>query len=133
MKAFRNITVSLTMLLFSLAAFANETTPIKNVKIQSVAVNKFILFADANTEEISVKIKDLEGTVLFEDNLNKGYTYKKTYDMSNVPLAPYYIKVTDSKTIKLFYVNGLTIKLIDELDLEEFKKQKQVVAVLTDR
>ena len=132
MKAFRNITLSLAMLLFSLATFANEITPIKSLRIQSVAVNKFILFANTNMEKVSVKIKDIEGTVLFEDNLDKGYSYKKTYDMSNVPLVPYYVKVTDSKSMKLFYIDGLNIKLIDELDLEEFKKRKQVVAVLTD-
>ena len=132
MKAFRNITLHLTMLLFSLAAFANETTPIKSVKIQSVAATKFILFADTNSDEVTIKIKDLEGTVLFEDNLNKGYSYKKTYDMSHMPLVPYYVKVTDSKSMKLFYIDGLEVKLIDELDLEEFKKRKQVVAVLTD-
>jgi hypothetical protein len=132
MKAFRNITLHLTMLLFSLAAFANETTPIKSVKIQSVAATKFILFADTNSDEITIKIKDLEGTVLFEDNLNKGYSYKKTYDMSHMPLVPYYIKVTDSKSMKLFYINGLTVKLIDELGVKEFKKRKQMVAMLTD-
>ena len=132
MKAFRNITLHLTMLLFSLAAFANETTPIKSVKIQSVAATKFILFADTNSDEVTIKIKDLEGTVLFEDNLNKGYSYKKTYDMSHMPLTPYYVKVTDSKSMKLFYINGLTVKLIDELDVEEFKKRKQMVAMLTD-
>lgn len=132
MKAFRNITLSLAMLLFSLATFANEITPIKSLRIQSVAANKFVLFANTNLEKVSVKIKDLEGTVLFEDNLEKGYSYKKTYDMSNVPMVPYYIKVTDSKSMKLFYIDGLNVKLIDELDLEEFKKRKQVVAVLTD-
>ncbi len=132
MKAFRNITLHLTMLLFSLAAFANETTPIKSVKIQSVAATKFILFADTNSDEITIKIKDLEGTVLFEDNLNKGYSYKKTYDMSHMPLVPYYVKVTDSKSMKLFYINGLTVKLVDELDIKEFKKRKQMVAMLTD-
>ncbi|MGB2128668.1 MAG: hypothetical protein ACPHXR_04235 [Flavicella sp.] len=132
MKAFRNITLSLAMLLFSLATFANEITPIKSLRIQSVAANKFVLFANTNLEKVSVKIKDLEGTVLFEDNLEKGYNYKKTYDMSNVPMVPYYIKVTDSKSMKLFYINGLKVKLIDELDFKEFKKRKQVVAVLTD-
>ena len=71
MKAFRNITLSLAMLLFSLATFANEITPIKSLRIQSVAANKFVLFANTNLEKVSVKIKDLEG-LLAEDQNNKG-------------------------------------------------------------
>ncbi len=132
MKVYLKTALLLFVFMVGVKNYASELNPSKTTRVESVSKKAFVLYANTEKESVSVKIKDMEGVLIYEEVLKRGYSYKKTYDISELPVGHYYVKVEDSISVKLFLVSGNEIKIVEDIDIKTLKKRKKVVAVMTD-
>lgn len=96
---------------------------VKNVTAVSIdSVNEGSLFI----------IKDTDGIILYNEQINKSGTYSKRFDLSNLPDADYYFEIDKQDEIMVipFIVKNNVAEFIKD---EEFKVVKPEVIVKDDR
>lgn len=79
------------------------------------------LKVSALSNAIQVVLQNEEGQLLFTETLAKGYTYKKSYDLSEFVDGIYYVKVVEAKNVKFFKVKKGIENKITELDKLPFE------------
>lgn len=118
------------LLLISLSGYAIDDAPVKTARVEAVGDNLFNLYIKTITSKVNVQIKDVYGNVLYSESLKKGKYYKKKYDMSALPIATYYVNVSDVNSVKLYKVKGSEIELVDEVEKSVLKERIALLKAL---
>ena len=88
------------LLLISLSGYAIDDAPVKTARVEAVGDNLFNLYIKTITSKVNVQIKDVYGNVLYRESLKKGNIITKKYDLSALPIATYYVNVSDVNSVK---------------------------------
>lgn len=97
-----------------------NTTPTPSVELKSVNAKRFSLYVKTLYGETSVTIKDDSGKLIFTEKLKKGYIYRKTFDISDLPEVTYIVNVKDGESSKTYSITKEKIILVEE---EFFEKK----------
>jgi hypothetical protein len=119
---FREKIIGLMLMLFvSVSLFA--TTPSPAIVVKKVNAKAFSLYVKTLDDNSTVEIKDEAGELILKEVLAKGYVYRKTYDVSSLPVGNFTVKISDNFSTKIFMVLENEIKLIldENKNLEEKK------------
>lgn len=117
MKKIVFILLTLGMFFSSVA----NATPSPSVELKAVAAKRFSLYVKTLYAETSVTIKDVSGKLIFTEKLKKGYIYRKTFDISDLPEVTYLVNVKDQESSKTYSITKEKITLVEQ---EDFKKDK---------
>ena len=100
MKNFSSLVLTLLFVVASTTAQATitEPLPIKDVKIVTAKEQQKInvFFNQFKAEEVTIKVKDLNGYVLFTERVKGTLKYAKTYDLTNLPSGKYQLVLSDN-------------------------------------
>jgi hypothetical protein len=88
--------------------------PSPAVAVEKVNGKAFRLYVKTLDEEAIVEITNQAGEVLLTEVLAKGYIYRKTYDISELPGNIYYVKVSDPLSTKEFAVLEDRVQLLKD-------------------
>jgi hypothetical protein len=82
------------------------------VAVKKVNAKAFRLYVKTLDHQATVEIKNQFGELLLTEVLAKGYIYRKTYDISDLPGEIYYVKVSDPHSTKEFAVFQDSVRLL---------------------
>lgn len=119
-SAFSKIVVFILFLVGPVLYGINEN-PIPVLKFKTTYSDTFVLYVNAYDHAIEVKLLNKTGALLFSENLKKGYSYRKTYDISGLSDGTYYAQIKENTDFKLFCVikgNRNKITEIEKLPYE---------------
>ena len=119
-----------SVLMIGVLGNASNDNPIKTAKMELKDSETFVLYVQTYSGDVQVQIKDLQGVVLYKERLRQGHSYKKTYDISELPKSSYYVNVSDLNSIRLYLVKGSSIELIEEIKRHSFTRRKAIVNAL---
>lgn len=88
------------------------TAPAPSIALKKVNAKAFRLYVKTLDDEATVEIKNQSGKIVLIEVLPKGYVYRKTYDISDLPEETYYVKISDLSSVKEFAVLKDSVKLI---------------------
>jgi hypothetical protein len=123
MRSLKNLFyVSLLLISFSANAFSGDPSP--SVSMKMTHTKRFSLYVKTLFTDTVVTIKNIEGTLIFTENLKKGYVYRKTFDISDLPETTYLVSVKDAESIKVYSVTKDEITVIEnEVKVSETVKK----------
>ena len=93
------------------------------VAIKKVNAKAFRLYVKTLDNPATVEIKNQVGEVVLTEVLLKGYIYRKTYDISDLPNEIFYVKVSDPTSTKEFAVFNDRVELL--VDEEKITKDSE--------
>jgi hypothetical protein len=88
------------------------TAPAPSIALKKVNAKAFRLYVKTLDDQATVEIKNQSGKIMLTEVLPKGYVYRKTYDISDLPEETYYVKISDLSSVKEFAVLKDSVKLI---------------------
>lgn len=88
------------------------TAPAPSIALKKVNAKAFRLYVKTLDDQATVEIKNQSGKIVLIEVLPKGYVYRKTYDISDLPEETYYVKISDLSSVKEFAVLKDSVKLI---------------------
>lgn len=91
---------------------ASQTIPTPSVKIKTVNETRFNLYLTTLLNDVELEITDSSKKIIYKETLKKGYAYKKTFDITNLPNEAYYVKIKGVTYVKEFSVSKEQINLL---------------------
>ncbi len=90
MKQMIQKSLVLALMLVGLTSVAREKGPF--LKVNEKGGKEFFLFIDeatTNADKALISLKDLEGEILYSENLTRGDQYRKLFDLNALPEGEY--------------------------------------------
>jgi hypothetical protein len=119
-RIFKNIIVLLVVLMSSIAIKASNSS-VPKLRFKEEAPNTIVLKVSAVQNPIQIVLQSNEGGLLFTETLEKGYSYKKKYDLSNFSNGIFYIKIVEAKNVKFYKIIKGVENKIEEVDKLPFE------------
>ncbi|MEI6865359.1 hypothetical protein [Flavicella sp.] len=120
-KLFRGFTVVLVVLMSSSIVKAGNNYSIPSLSFKEGNQNTIILKVSALNNAIQVVLQNNEGSLLFTETLEKGYSYRKKYDISDFNDGVYFMKVVEATDVKFFKIVKGEENKISEVDKLPFE------------
>ena len=130
MRVFLKASIVVSMLFLGMVATASNGNPKPALVVKSVDSEKFVVTIDTSAGDVEIEFKDNYGTELYSDALVKGFVYKKTYVLSELPEGLYYMKIKNSKTTKVYKVQDGKVELVVSAKNNAIEKRREQLMAL---
>lgn len=129
MKTIKRVLV-MSIFLAGIIVNAKNIDPKPAMEITSINSENLQLHISTFQSNTKITIKDMRGVELHSENLLKGKNYRKTYDISQLPVGDYYMKIMDEESTKVYLFNRNEVKLILDEKNDSLKIQLEALAIL---
>ena len=130
MRVFLKASIVVSMLFLGMVATASNGNPKPALVVKSVDSEKFVVTIDTSAGDVEIEFKDNYGTELYSDALVKGFVYKKTYVLYELPEGLYYMKIKNSKTTKVYKVQDGKVELVVSAKNNAIEKRREQLMAL---
>ena len=122
--------MGMSILLVGLMTYAENGDPKPEMEVTSVSAERFLLVVKEVKSKTSMQLKDSEGTVIYSEKMESGKSFRKVYDLSELPSGTYYLKIIDEEYSRVYSVVKNYKKLEVAVDFSSPRINQKMLAIL---
>jgi hypothetical protein len=130
-KTIRRVLV-MSILLVGLITYAENGDPKPAMEVKSINTERFLLSVKEVKSTTSIQLIDVYGYIIYTEKPCVGMKYRKIYDIANLPVGKYYLKITDKEYSKKYSLVKNNDKLIVNIDFSSQRSENKMVATLIE-